>query len=156
MDGVNALMIADILNPAPTMTDLLNPEPSSVETEVPSSYGWRATSLYKEDLRSKWGDTFRRAWFVLCSGWAVIQTTGYVATTAFSLLAANYYVGNGQGIVIYEGFEIGWWPALGSSVVVLTGVTSRACRWLAYTRPSPLAKLGDLCEQLKETMEDRA
>ncbi|KAE8895813.1 hypothetical protein PF005_g22662 [Phytophthora fragariae] len=41
MDGVNALTIAGILNPAPTMTDLLNPEPSSVEPEVPSSVGER-------------------------------------------------------------------------------------------------------------------
>ncbi|KAE9158236.1 hypothetical protein PF005_g32530, partial [Phytophthora fragariae] len=31
-----------------------------------------------------------------------------------------------------------------------------ACRWLTYTRPSPLAKIGDLYEQLKETMENRA
>ncbi|KAE9325321.1 hypothetical protein PF008_g16897 [Phytophthora fragariae] len=138
-------------------------------------YGWRAMTQYKEDLRSKWGDTFRRAWFVLCTGWAVIQTTGYVATysllsaynlmetvcmgwfgVATVLMAVNYYLGNGQGVVLYGQLEIGWWPALGSSVVVLTGVTSRACRWLAYTRPSPLAKIGDLCEQLKETMEDRA
>ncbi|KAE8892165.1 hypothetical protein PF010_g18568 [Phytophthora fragariae] len=138
-------------------------------------YGWRATTQYNEGLRSKWGDTFRRAWFVLCTGRAVIQTTGYVVTysllsaydlietvclgwvgVATVLVAANYYVGNGQGVVLYGDIEIGWWPALGSCVVALTGVTSRVCRWLAYTRPSPLAKIGDLCEQLKETMEDRA
>ncbi|KAE9244112.1 hypothetical protein PF004_g5817 [Phytophthora fragariae] len=41
MDGVNALTMADLPNPAPTMTDLLNPEPSSVEPEVPSSVGER-------------------------------------------------------------------------------------------------------------------
>jgi hypothetical protein len=35
-------------------------------------------------------------------------------------------------------------------------VVSRACRWFAYSRPSPMAKVGDLCEQWKETMEDRA
>ncbi|KAE9117560.1 hypothetical protein PF007_g9237 [Phytophthora fragariae] len=65
-------------------------------------------------------------------------------------------VGNGQGLVIYGEFGIGGWPALCSCVVVLHGVTSRACRCLAYTRPSPLAKIRDLCEQLKETMEDLA
>ncbi|KAE9312908.1 hypothetical protein PR003_g19651 [Phytophthora rubi] len=129
-------------------------------------YGWRATTRYKEDLRSKWGDTFRRAWFVLCTGKALIQTTGYVVTccllsayetvcmgwfgVASVLVSANYYV------FIYPNRK-----ALdnGSSercVVVLHGVTSRACRCLAYTRPSPLAKIRDLCEQLKETMEDLA
>ncbi|KAE9022523.1 hypothetical protein PF010_g4455 [Phytophthora fragariae] len=71
-------------------------------------YGWRATTRYKEDLRSKWGDTFRRAWFVLCTGKALIQTTGYVVTccllfayetvcmgwfgVASVLVSANYYV----------------------------------------------------------------
>ncbi|KAE8987439.1 hypothetical protein PR002_g22050 [Phytophthora rubi] len=138
-------------------------------------YGWRATTQYKEALRSKWGDAIRRAWFMLCTGWALIQTTGYVVTysllSAYDLMetvclgwfgvvtvtvAANYYVGNGQGLVLYGEFEIGWWPALGRSLVMLTGLTSRACRWLAYTSPSPLAKIGDLCEQLKETMENRA
>ncbi|KAE8888411.1 hypothetical protein PF005_g28407 [Phytophthora fragariae] len=83
----------------------------------------------------------------VCLGWFGVVTV---------LVAANYYVGNGQGLLVYEEFEIGWWPALCSSMVVPTGMTSRTCRWLAYTRPSPLAMIGDLCEQLKETMEDRA
>jgi len=138
-------------------------------------YGWKATVEYQEDLRSKWEATFGRAWFVLCTLWTVILTVSYVvvycALGAYDLvetvcqgwcgvlallLSIDYYWGNGEGVVVHGDFEVGWWQAVLHGLVVMAGVVSRTCRWLAYSRPSPMAKVGDLCEQWKETMEDRA
>jgi hypothetical protein len=40
-------------------------------------YDWKATVEYKKDLRSKWGATISRAWFVLRTAWTPVLTVGY-------------------------------------------------------------------------------
>jgi len=49
-------------------------------------YGWKATVAYKEDLRSKWGATFDRAWLVLRTAWTLVFMVGYAV--AYCVLGA--------------------------------------------------------------------
>jgi uncharacterized membrane protein YhdT len=79
-----------------------------------------------EDLRSKWGATLGRAWFVLRTAGTLILTISYIVVycvlcaydlmetvrqgwmgVVAVLLAAHYYMGNGQGFVGYGDFEVG-------------------------------------------------